>query len=127
MEDAEPTVYAVRPSERVAAQIEAEVRRQREQRGLAAANTWAEAFLNAIGLLATYPKRCLEADENGPFQRVSPGETLYVLLFRHKRGAIWRILFTVDEAGENDPPTVHLQMLRHGAEAPMTFWPAEDE
>ena len=83
--------------------------------------------MEAIASLATYPKRCSEADESGPFQRVSPGEMLYVLLFRHKRGATWRILFTVDEASENDPPTVHLQMLRHGAEAPMTFWPAEDE
>ena len=127
MEDAEPTVYAVRPSERAAAQIEAEVRRQKEQRGSAAATAWTKALLDAIGSLATYPKRCLEADESGPFQRVSPGEMLYVLLFRHKRGATWRILFTVDEASENDPPTVHLHMLRHGAEAPMTFWPEEGE
>ncbi len=87
MEDAEPTVYAVRPSERAAAQIEAEVRRQKEQRGLTAANAWTEALLDTIGSLATYPKRCLEADESGPFQRVSPSEMLYVLLFRHKRGA----------------------------------------
>ena len=127
MEDAEPTVYAVRSSGRVAAQIEAEVRRQKEQRGLEAANAWTEALLDAIGSLATYPRRRLEADESGPFQRVSPGEMLYVLLFRHKRGATWRILFTVDEASENDPPTVHLQMLRHDAQAPLTYWPEDGE
>ncbi len=127
MEDAEPTVYAVRPSERAAVQIEAEIGRQENQQGLAAAEAWAEALLDAIGSLATYPTRRSEASGNGPFQRVSPGGTLYVLLFRHKRGATWRVLFTVDEASRNDPPTVHLQMLRHGAEAPMTFWPAEDE
>ncbi len=127
MADEEPIVYVVRPSTRVANQIEAEQRRQEKQRGPAAADDWEDALTDAIASLATYPTRCPAASEGGPFQRVSLGETLRVLLFRHKRGATWRILFTVDDASENDPPTVHLQMLRHGAEAPMTFWPAEDE
>ena len=126
MADEALVVYAVRQSTRVANRIEAEHQRQEGQYGTAVADAWEDALMEAIASLATYPKRCLEADESGPFQRVSPGEMLYVLLFRRKRGATWRILFTVNEASENDPPIVHLQMLRHGAEAPMTFWPEED-
>ncbi len=127
MADEESVVYAVRQSNRVANRTEAEQQRQERLYGTAVADAWEDALTEAVASLATYPKRCSEADESDPFQRVSPGEMLYVLLFRHKRGATWRILFTVDEASQNDPPTVHLQMLRHGAEAPMTFWPEEDE
>jgi plasmid stabilization system protein ParE len=127
MEDAEPTVYAVRPSERAAAQIEAEIERQEKQRGSTDADDWASTLLDAIGSLATYPQRCPIASENKPFQRGSPGETLRVLLFRHKRGATWRILFTIDETSKNDPATVRIQILRHGAQSPMTEWPSEDE
>ena len=68
------------------------------------------------------------AQEDTVFQRASPGDTFYALLYRRTRtGPAWRILFSVHETDENDPPTVHIQMLRHGAQAPLTHWPDEDE
>lgn len=42
-------------------------------------------------------------------------------------GLSWRLLFSVREADENDPPTVRLQRVQHGAQEPLTEWPAEDE
>ena len=73
--------------------------------------------------LGTLPERCNTAPENDHFTE----DVIYQLLYRHKRGPTWRILFTVYEADANDPPTVKVHHIRHGAQAVMTNWPDEDE
>lgn len=126
--DDEPTVYSVRPSDRAAAQIEAEHKRQEERLGFTKADAWEDALMDAVASLATYPKRRPVALENGIFQKVSPGQTLRQLIFKPTRGSAgWRILFTIHEADENDPPTIRVQRILHGAQAPMTEWPSEEE
>ena len=122
------TVYVVRPSDRVADQIEAEHKRQEKQRSPAAADEWEDALADAIASLATYPKRRRSAPEDKLFQRIYPGHILRQLVYQQTRTSpAWRILFSVHDADKNDPPTVRIQMLRHGAQAPMTEWPDEDE
>ena len=128
MAEADLTVYVVRPSDRVADRIEAEHKRLEKQRGSAAADAWEDALEEAIASLATLGKRCHDAPEDTLFQRVSPGAVLRQHIFQPTRNsAAWRILFTVHETDANDPPTVRIQMLRHGAQAPLTYWPEDDE
>ena len=122
------TVYVVRPSDRVADRIEAEHKRLEKQRGPAAADAWEDALEEAIASLATLGKRCHDALEDKLFQRVSPGVALRQHIFQPTRNsATWRILFTVHEADVNDPPTVRIQLLRHGAQAPLAYWPEDNE
>lgn len=80
-------------------------------------------MLSVIATLATFPERCAVAAENDLFL----GGTLRLLLYRAgRRGPAWRILFSVQEANENDPPTVQLHLIRHGSQAPLTEWPKEE-
>lgn len=117
-------VYAVRTSERAASQIEAEQDRLQELAGDAVAESWAEGMADAIASLATLPERCSIAVENDLF----PHGTLRQLIYRRRRsGPAWRLLFSVHEADENDPPTVRVHRIQHGAQEPLTEWPTEDE
>ncbi len=42
-------------------------------------------------------------------------------------GPAWRILFSVREVDENDPPTVRVHQVRHASQAPMTEWPLDED
>lgn len=122
--EGEPPIYAVRLSEPAAAQAEATFERLIDMVGVDAAADWQEGLRAAWGSLATLPERCAVSPENQPFQKKHPGPPLRVLLYRHGRGA-WRLLFTAHEATDDDPPLVRVHQIRHGAQKPLTRWPAE--
>ncbi len=124
--DDTPRVYAVRLTSAARHEIDHEKERLNNLSNPEVAQGWHDGLMEAIRVLATYPERCVTASENYLFQRVSPGDTLRLLPYRRKRGPTWRILFSVHEADESDPPTVRVHHLRHGAQAPMTEWPDED-
>ncbi|MGI4788382.1 MAG: hypothetical protein ACRYFS_05975 [Janthinobacterium lividum] len=124
----EARVYAIRLTHPARQQIEQEYDRQNQITRLEIADEWRDGLSDAIRGLATYPKRRNVSLEDELFQKFSPGDILYVIPYRRTRtGPTWRILFSVHEADKNDPPTVRVQMLRHGAQAPLTHWPEEDE
>ena len=129
MSDAdESPQYAVRFVEAAQEDIDREYVRLAGISGVDIADDWETKLLAAVRKLATYPERWKSADENEQFQQVQPDLSLYVMLFRRTRTSpTWRILFTVHEADQNDPPTLRIRMLRHGAQAPLTRWPDEDE
>ena len=121
-------VYAVRLTSAARYEIDQEKVRLTELSDLAIAQEWQNGVMTAIRGLATYPERCVTASENNLFQRVSPGDTLRLYLYRRTRtGPAWRILFSVHKADENDPPTVRIHHIRHASQAPMTEWPTENE
>lgn len=119
----QPRVYAVRLSEDAGDEIEEEQARLEDVSGPDVADDWQQGLSDAIRSLATYPERCVVAPENVRFA----GTVVRQLLYRRKRGPIWRILFTVHEADANDPPTVRVHHVRHGARPPMTQmdWPPD--
>ncbi len=121
-------VYAVRLTNAARREISQEKDRLTNLSDLAIAQDWQAGVLDAVRGLATYPERCVIASENDLFQRVSPDDVLRLLLYRRRRSSpAWRILFSVHEADDNDPPTVRVHHIRHTAQASITFWPAEDE
>ena len=124
----EPPQYAVRFVETAQEEIDQEYVRLAGIRGVDVAEEWEAGLLAAVRTLATYPERWKLADENEQFQQVRPGLPLFVMLYRRTRTSpAWRILFTIHEADANDQPTLRVRHIRHGARAPMTFWPPEDE
>lgn len=123
-EDETPRVYAVRLSVRASGQVRQEHDRLRVLAGPAVADAWEDGFMNAVAGLATMPERCILAPEDAVF----PHETLRQLLYQRRRGGpTWRILFSVREADANDPPMVWVHRVRHGAQAPMTEWPPDED
>lgn len=122
--EGETPVYAVRLSEPAAAQAEATFERLIEMAGVDAAEDWQEGLRAAWGSLATLPLRCAVAPENRLFQKKHPGPPLHVLLYRRGRNG-WHILFTAHTATDDDPPLVRVHQIRHGAQKPLTEWPAE--
>ena len=124
----EPPQYAVRFVEAAQEEIDQEYVRLGGISGVDVAEDWETGLLAAVRTLATYPERWKLADENEQFQQVRPDLSLYVMLYRRTRtGPGWRILFTVHAADQNDPPTLRVRILRHGAQAPLTRWPNDDE
>lgn len=123
-----PLVHAVRFTEAVQEEIDQEYARLTGISGVAVAADWDHRLLESVRSLATYPERCVVATEDQHFQRVRPGPPLRVLVYRRIRsGPAWRILFTVHESDENDPPTVRMRHIWHGARSPINFWPSENE
>ena len=121
--DETPRVYAVRLAPGVAAWITAQGRRIAGEADPPAADAWEQGLLDAIASLATFPERCAVAAEDALF----PSGTLRLLLYRRtRRGAAWRVLFTVREADADDPPTVRVHLIRHAAQAPLAEWPAPE-
>lgn len=116
-------VYAVRLAVAAGRELKQEHSRLAGTSGSATADSWRTGLMGKIRSLATLPERCNTAPENDHFA----DDVIYQLLYRHKRGPTWRILFTVHEADENDPPTVKVHHIRHGAQAMMTSWPDEDD
>lgn len=120
--------YAIRFTEAVQGEIDAEYVRLADISGVDIADDWENRLLEAIRGLATYPERRAKATENELFQRVQPNAVLRVLTYRRSRSSpTWRILFSVHEADTLDPPKVLVRHLWHSARAPMTSWPSEDE
>ena len=111
-------VCAVRLAGSVGRRLVEEYARQEEQSGPEAADRWRDGMLDTIQSLATLPGRCAVARED----RLFPNATVRQILF-----ARWRLLFTVHEADENDPPIVWVRHIRHEAESPLKKWPAEDD
>jgi plasmid stabilization system protein ParE len=119
----ESHVYAVCLMASAGSQLEEEHRRLADINNYELADSWRDGLMEAIRSLATFPERCIVAPEDKHF-RDGP---VRQLLYRRKHGPTWRILFTAHEADENDPPTVRVYHIRHGAQAPMTEWPTDDE
>ncbi len=122
-DNGELRVYAVRLAVSAGREIAEEHGRLTSQISPKTANDWRSGLLDSVRTLATLPERCAVAPEDNLFQ----GDTIRQLLRRHKSGPTWRILFVVHEADENDPALVKVHHIRHGAQAPMTEWPEEDE
>lgn len=120
----EPTIYAIRVSEQARRQINLEMVRIYDDMGDAAAIVWGNGIDQALAGLATLPERCAIAPENDLYRK----GTLRQFLYRRRRGGpSWRILFSVREADENDPATVRVHQVRHGAQAPLTKWPSDED
>lgn len=93
-------VYAVRASEKFAAQSEAAYD-WLERADYDAAEDWRVGLQRAKSSLATLPQRCAVATEDRVYQKKHPGVPLRVLLYRQGR-SVWHILFTVHEAEGGD-------------------------
>ena len=109
-------VYAVRTREYAKRDIDAEVVRLAEAGSADAAIAWNEELDEAIGGLATLPRRCPRVPE--PFH----GEVRQLLYQRSGSRVRHRILFRITGEEENalDPPTVTVIHVRHGAARPLT-------
>ena len=114
-------VYAVRASEKFAAQWEAAYDRL-ERADYDAAEDWRTGLQRAKSSLATLPSRCGVAAENRLYQKKHPGVPLPVFLYRHRRNT-WRLLLTVHEVMAEDTAHVMFQQLLHAAQKPLTKWP----
>ncbi len=80
--------YAVRPSDKVADQIEAEHQRLTSVFGADAADRWEDSLADAIASLAALPNRCPAAEEIAVFARVRPSQTLQVLFISKPQKAL---------------------------------------
>ncbi len=127
-EENRPPVYAIRFAGDVPMEIQQEYERLAEISGTEIADDWQDKLMAAVRSLATYPERCALAAEDEHFQHIHPGLSLRILIYRRTRsGPAWRILMTVHEANALDPPIVYIRHIWHGARAPITFWPLENE
>ena len=127
-EDASDKVYAVRLAGGVARTIASEYERLEELTGPMLADRWRDGILDTIQSLATLPERCVIARENPLYQEgTGASDTIRQIIYQRRRGGpAWRLLFTVHEADENDPPTIWVRHIRHGAQEPMAEWPLDD-
>ena len=125
--DEDPQVYAIRIAPEASAQAVAIYDRLVEQSGTNAAEQWRENLRGAWASLATLPLRCPVADENDAFQQFRPGPPLRVLVFRRGRRTVWRLLFNAHGPTADDPAFVQVHLIRHGAEARLAEWPAEED
>ena len=117
-------VCAVRLTNAVTEQTRATFFQINDKAGIDAADAWQSGMDAAWASLATWPYRCLVADENRFYQKKHPGPPLRVFLYRHGR-SIWQILFTIHEAEGGDQAYVKLHQLRNAAQKPLTKWPDE--
>ena len=102
----------------VSARDEIRTARQRmaEDASEAVADRWQEGLESAIATLATFPERGAPAQEAVLFGLPLVRQHVYR---RTRRGPAYRILYRLHESPE-DPPTVVILAVRHGARAPMT-------
>lgn len=82
--------------------------------GVSTADRWYDGLLDLLAELASYPGRYAPARESPLFH----AEVHIALHSLSSRSAVHRVLFTIDEGGE-DAPTVHVLSVRHGARKPM--------
>lgn len=107
--------YAVRIRPFARAEIQEAYDRLVDFPGVAMANRWYESLLDLFTDLSSYPGRYAPARESRLFQ----SEIHVALHSLSPRSAVYRVLFTIQEAGD-DPPTVQVLSMRHGARKPMT-------
>lgn len=109
-------VYAVRTREYALRDINAEIVRLAELSSEVTALEWYEELEEAIGGLATLPRRCPRAPE--PFHL-----EMRQLLYQRPGSRIkHRVFFSItdEEVGSPEPPTVWIYHVRHGAARPLT-------
>ena len=80
------------------------------------AREWREGLLAAIASLAENPRRYAVIAEQARFRH----ETRQLLYRRTSGGPALRVLFSINEGGEMDAPTVSILHVRHGAQHPIT-------
>lgn len=115
MEPETPRIYAVRFTGRALRDITAAHTRFIELTGEEVADEWEAGLYDAAATLATTPRRPF-APENARFR-----QEVRQILYRRRPGAVaYRVLFTIREQTEFDPPTVFVMHVRHGAARPVT-------
>ena len=107
--------YAVRIRQSARAEIQEAYDRLVDFPGVAMANRWYEGLVDLFADLSSYPGRYAPARESRLFHL----EVHVALHSLSSRSAVYRVLFTIQEA-DDDPPTVHVLSVRHGARKPMT-------
>ena len=109
-------VYAIRTREYARRDINAATVRLAELVSDAAALAWSQELKEAIGSLATLPRRCPRVPE--PFH----GEVRQMLYRRSHSSLVYRVLFRItgEEADSPEPPTIVIIHVRHGAARPLT-------
>jgi plasmid stabilization system protein ParE len=119
------TIYALRIGPRAERDIAAAVARFLEQEGSgeAIAAAWERGLYAAFGTLATQPRRYLVAREAMLF----PGRELRQLVYRRTPSSVaYRLLYSVEDAGMAEGPTVRLVHMRHGSARAMTWAEAQE-
>ena len=109
-------VFAVRIGERALRDIDAAYVRFAEIASEAIAHEWRVSLLDAIGGLATLPRRFPVASET--FRQ----ETRQMLYRRAHHSAAYRVLFGMrgEQADAQDAPTDVILHVRHAASRPLT-------
>lgn len=116
--------YSIRPTEKVARDLEAIIEGLSEWNGtpenptplesVRLAQEWFEAYEEARMSLANYPQRCPRIPE----QRHFSFEIRHLLFRRAPHAPSYRLLFVVEEG--DDGPLVRLVHIRHGSRRPIT-------
>ncbi len=101
--------YEIQLSEPAEAEIDALVLRQ-ARFSPEAASRLHEGLLSSLRSLSQMPGRCAFAPENGMFDR-----EVRQLIYRQGK-TIFRILFCIFEAREDEPAFVYILRVRHGAQ-----------
>jgi len=83
--------------------------------GVEIANRWYKGLRDLFAELSSYPGRYALARESRLFR----AEVHVALHSLSSRSAVYRVLFTIQEA-DSDPTTVYILSVRHGARKPMT-------
>lgn len=118
--------YAVRMLEKPTREAEAQVQALAQWNGtekdptpaesVRLARQWYDALQEALLSLRDFPHRCPLIPERSVFG----ANEVHQLLFRRAPSApVWRMLFVIEEEGE-DGPTVQVIHLRAGAQRPLT-------
>lgn len=123
MSDAEESFYAIRVSERVNREVEAALLQLAKwnasdddpmpEDSVRLALEWRDAYREARLSLARFPRRCPLVPETS-FRK----EVRHLLFRRSPSAPVWRLLFTIEDSGE-DGPVVRLLHLRAGTRRPI--------
>ena len=110
-----PVVWAIRLTERAQADLADAWRYIAGTAGEEIADSWQSGLKSELSTLAQFPERTPVAKESRFFS-----QPVHKSLYRRTpRGPAYFILFMLETAPE-DPPTVRVKHIRHGARGPMT-------
>lgn len=110
-----PVVWAIRLTERAQADLAEAWRYIAGTAGEEIADAWETGLKSELSTLARLPERTPVAKESRYFS-----QTVHKFLYRRTpRGPAYFILFTLETTPE-DPPTIRVKHIRHGARAPIT-------
>ena len=107
--------YAVRIRPAALTEIQEAYDRLAEFPGITVADRWYEGLRDLFAELASYPGRYAPARESRLFR----AEIRIALHSLSPRSAVHRVLFAIEEAGD-DPAIVHALSVRHAARKPIT-------